>query len=89
MKVKIIKFKEFEAKGVKATHYTVAYRGRVFGVNTLRFADMEGSITVEKDVLTFHCDVEVIKRIDTDQLTGEVRTFIDIVPASGLKLADF
>ena len=89
MKVKIIKLKEFEAKGVKAIHYTVAYRGRVFGVNTLRFADMEDSLTVEKDILTFHCDVEVIKRIDTDQLTGEVRTFIDIVPASGLKLAEF
>jgi len=87
MKVKVIKFKAFEAKGKSATHYTVAYKGRVFGVNTLRFE--ENDIAVEGDVLTFSTDVEVLKRVDTDQLTGEVKSYLDIVPKCNLVLAEF
>ncbi len=88
MKVKILKKKAFQAKGVDHTHYTVAYKGRVFGVSTMRFE--EGELQEETgDILSIPNDVEVLKHVSTDNLTGETSTFLDIVPKSGLVIAEF
>lgn len=86
-KLKVIKKKDFQVKGVDHVHYTCAYKGRVFGISSLRF-DKE-DITVTDDVLTLGVDVEVLKNTTTDSLTGETRTYLDLVPKSGLVLADF
>ena len=87
MKLKLIKSKAFTAKGVTHTHYTVAYKGRVFGLSTMRFEDKD--ITVEGDVLTINTDVEVLKESSTDQLTGETKAFLSIVPKMDILLAGF
>ncbi len=86
MKLKLIKTKAFESKGDKHTHYTVAYKGRVFGVSTMRFAPED--ITVGDDgILTIKCDVEVLKNISTDPLDGTTKVFLDIVPKLDILLA--
>lgn len=85
MKLKLIKTKAFESKGDKHTHYTVAYKGRVFGVSTMRFAPED--ITVGEGVITINCDVEVLKNTSTDALTGDTRVFLDIVPKLDILLA--
>lgn len=85
MKLKLIKSKAFEAKGEKHNHYTVAYKGRVFGISSMRFAPED--ITVDESVITLNCDVEMLKHTSVDQLTGEARVFIDIVPKLDLLLA--
>jgi hypothetical protein len=85
--LKVIKSKEFEANGEKNMHYTCAYKGRVFGVSTLRFDNKD--ITVKDNTLTLNVDVEVQKNTSTDPLTGQVRTFLDIVPKCELELAQF
>lgn len=84
--LKIIKTKPFEANGESHTHYTCAYKGRVFGVSSLRFNE---ELSVKDDKLTISGDIEVLKRTSTDPLTGETKSFLDIVPASGLTLAEF
>lgn len=89
LKLKIIKSKEFTVNNDSATHYTLAYKGRVFSLNTLRWSDDIKSITVNGDILTINCDVEVLKNTSTDQLTGEVKTYLDIVPKCGLVLGEF
>lgn len=86
-KLKVIKSKSFEVKGVQHTHYTCAYKGRVFGVSTMRFEGELDSLVVAGDVLTISCDVELLKHTSTDQLTGEVRSFVDIVPKLDVLLA--
>jgi len=85
MKLKLIKSKAFEAKGEKHTHYTVAYKGRVFGVSTMRFAPED--ITVADNVLTINCDVEVLKNVSVDELDGSTKVFLDIVPKLDILLA--
>jgi len=89
MKFKIIKSKAFEAKGQKAIHYSVAFKGRVFGVNSLRFSEEpEDTLKVEGDVLTISCDVAVLKRVDST-LEG-TKTYHDLVPkVTEFALADF
>jgi hypothetical protein len=86
--LKLIKKKSFEAKGEQHVHYTAAYKGRVFGVSTLRFSDNE---ITENDngTISISGDIEVLKNASTDPLTGETKTYLDIVPKSGLVLADF
>lgn len=97
---KVIKFKHFEvaikdAKGAdtgqkaKHTHYTVAYKGRVFGVNTLRFD--EGAITFnEKDMtLKIEGQLEMKKEQLTDQVSGEVTTVVNLMPKLDLVFAEF
>jgi len=83
----IIKQKPFSTKdGKNGIHYSVAYKGRVFGLNTLRF---EGE---DKDFLTVNGtqiqtgEVEIRKTSKVDSLTGEVSTFLDIVPKLDLAL---
>lgn len=87
LKLKIIKSKSFEVKGEAHTHYTCAYKGRVFGVSTLRFE--EDDITVDNSVLTMNTDVEVAKNTSTDPLTGGVKIYLDIVPKCTLELASY
>jgi hypothetical protein len=86
--VKVIKSKEFTTKeGVKATHYVCAYKGRVFGVSTLRFEPKD--LEVKDNILTIKCDVEVLKHTSIDSLTGEVSNYLDIVPKCDIALAAF
>lgn len=87
VKLKLIKSKAFEAKGVNHTHYTAAYKGRVFGVSTMRF-DAE-DIEVKDDVITIKTEVEVLKNTVNDSLDGTSTTYLDLVPKSGLVLAEF
>ena len=89
IKLKIIKQKNFEANGQPQTHYTAAYKGRVFGLSTLRWSGDADAISVDGDILSINADVEVLKNTSADQLTGEVKTYLDIVPKSGLTLAEF
>ena len=86
-KLKVIKVKAFESKGEKHFHYTCAYKGRVFGISTMRFD--EGDLTVEGDVITINTDIEVLKEVVLDQLTGETKQFLSVVPKVGLTLAEF
>jgi hypothetical protein len=85
MKLKLIKSKAFEAKGEKHTHHTVAYKGRVFGISTMRFTPED--ITVGDGVLTLNCDVEVLKNTSTDPIDGTIKVFLDIVPKLDILLA--
>ena len=87
LKLKVIKSKKFKVKDADHIHYTAAYKGRVFGVSTLRFETND--FTVKDDVLTLNVDVEVIKNRSTDPLTGEVRNFLDVVPKMDISLAEF
>lgn len=86
-KLKVIKTKEFEVKGVKHKHYTAAYKGRVFGVSTLRVPAED--IKEEEDTITITPEVEVLKNVNTDPLDGVTKVYLDIVPKSGLMLAEF
>jgi len=85
MKLKLIKTKSFESKGESFNHYTVAYKGRVFGVSTMRFNPED--IAVDGDTLTLKTDVEVLKNQSVDPITGEIRMFLDIVPKLDIMLA--
>ena len=83
-KLRVIKKTDFTTKDGQAhTHYSCAYKGRILGVNTLRF-DGANDLTVNGDEITINTDVEVSVRKEkqVDQLTGEVteRTFIDVLP---------
>jgi len=86
--LKVIKSKAFKANDTDQTHFTCAHKGRVFGVSTLRFED-ELKYDEAAKTLTISGDVEVLKNQSVDQLTGEVRTYLDLVPKSGMVLADF
>lgn len=87
MKLKVIKKKQFTVGAEQAphTHYTVAYKGRVFGVSTLRFEGIE--LKEEGNTLVVPSEVEVLKNTSTDPLTGEVSSYLDIVPKLDIVLA--
>ena len=87
--LKVIKSKAFTAKGEQHTHYSAAYKGRVFGVSTLRFQDDEITFNAETSTITISGDVEVLKNVSTDPIDGSTATYLDLVPKSGLILADF
>lgn len=87
LKLKVIKSKEFTANSESHTHYSCAYKGRVFGVSTLRFE--KDDFTVENNVLTLTTEVEVQKNTSTDPLTGDVKVFLDIVPKCTLAVAEY
>ena len=84
LKAKIIKKKDFTVSGNPHTHYTVAYKGRVFGVSTLRW---EEGLKEEEGVLSL-TDCEVVKRTSVDDVTGEVSTYLDLVPKLDVTLAE-
>lgn len=90
-KLKLVKTKEFEVKGVKHQHHSVAYKGRLFSVNTLRWADDLDQIEVnaKDNTLTIKCDVDVIQRTDVDGITGETKQYLDLMPKCNLVLASF
>ncbi len=87
--LKVIKKKDFEVSKVKHVHYTAAYKGRVFGVSTLRFEDGEIVEDTKTNTITIPKEVEVIKEVNTDPLTGEVTTYLTVVPKLDLVLAAF
>lgn len=84
-KLKVIKKKSFEISGTPHTHYTCAYKGRVFGVSTLRWVDEE--IKEEGDYITLGA-CEVVKRTVADDITGEVSNYLDLVPKLDITLAE-
>lgn len=90
--LKIIKSKSFKVDDADHTHYTAAYKGRVFGVSTLAFAlEDENTLVVEDNVLTIKGKVSVKKREETthDLVEGTTtRTYLDIVPELDLSLAE-
>ena len=90
-KFKLIKSKDFEAKGVKHQHHVVAYKGRVLSINTMRWeGDMEHiKVDAKENTITVNCDVDVLSRTETDGITGETRTYLDLMPKCGLTLAAF
>jgi len=91
MAFKIIKEKSFEYKdsstGADAlgTHYTVAHKGRVFGVSSLRFE--EGDLKKEGNTLTIKGELEIRKETLVDQLTGEAKPYLSIYPKMDLQLS--
>jgi len=88
-KFKLIKTKDFKVGEAKHQHHIVAYKGRVLAINTLRWeGDME-HIKVEKDTVTITCEVDVLSRTETDGITGETKTYLDLMPKCGLTLAAF
>lgn len=87
LKLKVLKSKSFTANNTEHTHYTCAYKGRVFGVNSMRFEERD--FTVEDNILTLIIDVEVMKHPHTDQITGKSTVYLDIVPKVDLALAEF
>jgi len=87
LKLRIIKSKEFTANDKKQTHYTVAYKGRVFGLSTLAWSDDMDSIAVKDNTLSIDGQAEIKKREVTDPLTGEMATFYDIMPKLDIALA--
>jgi len=89
LKLKIIKQSEFTANETKHKHYTCAYRGRLFGISTRRWEGSKDALVAKDKVLTINAGVEVLKNPSYDPLTGVTKTFLDIVPASGLNLAEF
>lgn len=89
IKLKVIKKKAFTAKGEDHTHYSAAYKGRIFGVSTLRFDADDITFNEAESTITIGCEVDVLKNVNTDPLDGKISTFLDLVPKSGLILADF
>ena len=93
MAFKIIKKKDFtfekDGAQVSGTHYTVAYKGRVFGASSLRFDDGDLEPSADGKSLTIKGNVDIKKEHITDQLTGEVvATVYSLYPQLDLKLAE-
>ncbi len=84
-KLKVIKKKSFDVAGQPHTHYTAAYKGRVFGVSTLRWDE---GLTENADNTITLDSCEVVKRTNVDNITGEVSTFLDLVPKLDVVLAE-
>lgn len=89
LKLKIIKKKDFTVGTNPHTHYTCAYKGRVFGVSTLRFEGNSDMLKVDNDVLSIDGEVQVLKNVNVDPLTGESKPYLDILPKIDILLADF
>jgi hypothetical protein len=89
MKLKVIKSKEFSIDGTDYTHYTCAYKGRVFGVSTLIWAEEDNQPSVKDGVMSIPSNVEVRKRSVNNPLEGTTVDYLDIVPKIDLELASF
>ena len=87
-KLKVIKSKSFTNDGIEHTHYVCAYKGRVFGVNSMKFEGNEDMLKVDGKVLTINGDIEVLKETTHDALANTSTTYLAIVPKLGLELAD-
>lgn len=86
LKLKVIKSKEFTVDTAKHTHFTCAYKGRVFSVSTIRWEGVK--LKPVNNVLTLPSECEVLKHTSSDPIDGTTRVFLDIVPSLGLVLAD-
>lgn len=84
--LKVIKKKDFKVNEETHTHYSCAYKGRVFGVSTLRFNKNE--FKVKDDILSMEVDVELKKNVVDDPITGTTSTFLDLMPKLDISLAD-
>lgn len=93
-KLEIIKSKAFKVQDTDHTHYTCSYKGRVLGVSSLRFAGEKkdvlttGTMPNGKPALIVDCDVNIIKALNTDQITGESKVYLDLVPKLDIALSD-
>lgn len=89
MKFQIIKQTafSFDRKGqqVEGIAYSVAHKARVINVSTLNFEKDE--LVVEGDTLNVKCDIELIADNYADQLTGEIRKGIKLVPKMDLAIS--
>ena len=86
MKLKIIKSKKFKVQDNDHTHYSVAYKGRVFGVNSLRFEAGDFKVDEKAKTLTLNVECEIVKR--TESNLGETTIYLDIVPKLDLTLSE-
>lgn len=91
MSFKIIKKKDFTFKqdGVdtSATHYTLAYKGRVFGCSSLRFDEGELTESPDDKTLSIKGELEIRQEKNVDQITGETQNFLSFYPKLDLQLA--
>lgn len=85
--LKIIKSKDFEAQGNKATHYTLAYKGRVFGFNTLKFESKD--FEIKDNTLIIKTDIEVLKETSFNPLDNTSVTYLQLVPKMDIALGAF
>ena len=85
-KFTILKTTAFKAKEQDHTHYTLAYKGRVISVNTLRFPTEQ--LKVEGTTLEVSGDVSLVKRIESD-LDGTSKTYLDLMPKMDISVDDF
>lgn len=86
--LKILKISNFTTKDkVEHVHYTCAYKGRVFGVNTMNI-DVESIRLSEIDntMLTLSGDYEVAKRVVQD-LDGP-KVYLDLIPKIEFSITD-
>lgn len=86
MKLKIIKSKKFKVQGNDHVHYSVAYKGRVFGISSLRFEEGDFTADEKAGVLTLNTECEIVKRVESN--LGETTTYLDIVPKLDLTLSE-
>ncbi len=87
MKVKIIKKTDYEtSEGVKGTHYTVAYKGRAFGLFPTNFKEAE--ITVTDSEIEITVKPQILLEQVTNQETGEIRKLGRLVPEMDLQVAE-
>lgn len=82
--VKVLKATAFTAKGEQHTHYSVAFKGRGFGVSTLAFAKED--LELVGDTLNIKPKCEVSIRKETDTLTGITTQYNALVPELGLSV---
>ncbi len=85
--LKVIKSKAFKAQGQDHMHHTVAYKGRLFGVNSLRFEEGDFTLDDKEKTIILNVDCELKKDTRVDQVTGETTEWIGLVPKLDLALA--
>jgi len=86
MKLKVIKQKEFTVNSEKHIHYSAAFQGRVFGVNTMRIP--AEFIKVDNNVLEITEPVSVLVR-DSVNDAGIAVKYLDLVLKCELTEARF
>ena len=91
MAFKIIKKKDFtfdqDGTQTSGTHYTIAHKGRVFGVSSLRFDEGDLKPAEDGKTLSIEGALEIKAEQVADQITGEIRTFYSLYPKLDLQLA--
>lgn len=81
MNFKVIKTTEWQSsQGEKGTTFTLAFKGRVFNMNTNDFES--GEYEVKTNVLTLKTKVDIVKESYVNQL-GETKVGLKIKPTLG------